>query len=83
MNPTKENAAGALPTPGTAQENTQDHSTVRDKQIATLTAKFALNGHSVHELSGGGFVVTRPWCGSRFCADYSELVNLGRVVGVL
>lgn len=56
----------------------------QSKALATIKAKFALRGHSVH---GGGnqdfIVVQKDWGHSRYCRDYAALIGFGRQLGVL
>jgi hypothetical protein len=54
------------------------------KALATIKAKFALHGHSVHDGSDHDFVVVqRSWGHSRYCRDYAALLGFGRQLGVL
>ena len=65
----------------TNQSTKSDHSTTNEKRLATLLAKFALNGHQVHQLADGGFIVSR-WCQTRIVPDFAGLVAVGRLMGV-
>ncbi len=54
------------------------------KALATIKAKFALRGHSVHDGSNKDFVVVQKgWGHSRHCRDYAALISFGRQLGVL
>jgi hypothetical protein len=45
------------------------------KALATLKAQFALCGHSVHEMAGGGYlVVATKWAG--LCREIPDLPTL-------
>jgi len=56
----------------------------RSKALATIKAKFALHGHSVHDGSNHDFIVVRMnWGHSRYCQDYAALIGFGRQLGVL
>lgn len=59
-----------------------DRSIAQDKTLATLVAAFALQGHSVHELAEGGFLVTR-WGMARACPSLDALQVFARQVGAL
>ena len=63
------------------QSTNSDDSTTNEKRLATLIAKFALNGHQVHQLADGGFIVSR-WCQTRVVPDFAGLVAVGRLMGV-
>lgn len=52
------------------------------KSLATIVARFALRGHSVHQLSEGGFLVCRHGL-SKHCPDMPSLVHFARVTGVM
>lgn len=52
------------------------------KTIATIIARFALRGHSVHELAEGGFLECRHGL-SKHCPDMPSLVHFARVTGVM
>ena len=52
------------------------------KAIATLTAKFALRGHTVHPGDEGDFLVSR-WGMSRWCRDLAALRDFAVTVGAL
>ena len=52
-----------------------------EKRLATLRAKFAMAGFSVHGLDDGGFLVCR-WNMSRACADLAALTAFARQTGV-
>jgi hypothetical protein len=53
------------------------------KERARWFAKFALAGHSVHELAGCGFLVVHPgWGMARECPDFSALIAFARQIGV-
>lgn len=77
----KEKATSGVCTTQAAIESQQHESTANSKLIATLRAKFALAGFSVHDLADGGFVVCR-WNLSRPCVDLAELVAFARQTGV-
>ena len=64
------------------QSTNNSDSTTTEKRLATLIAKFAINGHQVHQLSDGGFVVSR-WCQTRHVPDLAALVAVGRLMGVV
>lgn len=53
------------------------------KALAYLKAVFAMKGHAVHELSGGGFiVVATQWAGMcRECPDLHALRTFARQIG--
>lgn len=54
------------------------------KALATIKAKFALRGHSVHDGSSHDFIVVqKDWGHSRYCRDYAALIGFGRQLGVL
>jgi hypothetical protein len=55
--------------------------TDRSKRTATLLAQFALKGHVVHRLEGGGFLVCR-WGLVRACRDLEALEGFARQMGV-
>lgn len=52
------------------------------KSLANIIARFALRGHSVHQLSEGGFLVCRHGL-SKHCPDMPSLVHFARVTGVM
>jgi hypothetical protein len=54
--------------------------TTYEKRLASLIARMALAGHSVHKLQDG-FLVTR-WGMSRHCPDLAALIGFSRVLGV-
>lgn len=49
------------------------------KRAATLQARFALLGYTVHECATGGFLVGR-WDLSRYCGDLDALESFLRQV---
>lgn len=51
------------------------------KLQATLIAAFALKGHAVYELAGGGFLVSRVGP-TIACPDLVALAAYGRQIGV-
>lgn len=61
-------------------EPTETPCTDEGKTLATLKAKFALAGHSVHTLADGGFLVCR-W-GVRHVPDLHALAAFARQIGV-
>jgi hypothetical protein len=52
------------------------------KTVATLKAQFALRGHAVHEMAGGGFIICR-WGLVRACRDLEALQAFARKMGVI
>lgn len=80
--PAKENPAGAGLTKETAALILAQDEDIT-KTGATWIAKFALAGHSVHELAGGGFLVVHPgWGMARECPNLSALIAFARQIGV-
>jgi len=73
-------------TPGGNRANAEDESTqnvaivaagdAERKEQATLAARLAFKGYSLHELAGGGFLISR-WDRTAHCSD------LGAVAGFL
>lgn len=51
------------------------------KPEASLTAAFALKGHTVHKGQDGGFYVSRYGL-SRYCKDLKALQDFAKLVGV-
>jgi hypothetical protein len=51
------------------------------KQLAGVKAAFAMAGHTVHELSGGGFLVAR-WGLAKECPSLFALKHFARQIGV-
>jgi hypothetical protein len=51
------------------------------KPEATIKAAFALNGHTVHKGTDGGFYVSRFGL-SRYCKDLEALQDFAKLVGV-
>lgn len=51
-----------------------------EKRLATLKAQLAMRGFSTHEVSTGGFYVSR-WNLTRFCPDLGELESFAAQVG--
>jgi len=52
------------------------------KTEATLIARFALKGFTVHRLAVGGYLVAR-WNLTRHCADLQELQDFAQKVGAI
>lgn len=50
------------------------------KRVATLTAQLCLLGYAVHEVTTGGYFVSR-WDGTRYCAALADLDAFARQVG--
>lgn len=56
------------------------HTDTQAKLFATITAKLALAGHQVFELSDGGYLVAR-WGMTRACPSLEALHSFARMVG--
>ena len=87
MGSDEKKAAGMLDTPATADitqqklDHTSDSLTSNcNKQVATLTAQFALRGFAVHSLAEGGWLVER-WGLVRHCRDITALQEFSVQVG--
>ncbi len=53
------------------------------KALETLTAKFAMRGHLVHEGGNDDYIVVKSdWCMSRYCENFAALQRFASVVGV-
>lgn len=60
-----------------------DHRAGQDrKEFATLQAHLALRGHALHDLRGGGFVVTR-WNLNRHLPDLATVRAFAEQVGAV
>jgi hypothetical protein len=64
-------------------DSTQPNGTTQQvlaKAVFTQIAELALAGHSVHELSGGAFLVTKYGL-AKHCEDFEELQLFARKLG--
>ena len=50
------------------------------KEVATLAARLAFKGFSLHELAGGGFLIAR-WDRTAHCSDLRAVAGFLRRVG--
>lgn len=74
-----------VPAEANAEQSTGEASILAPKDAdakarANLIAALAMRGYAAHQLTEGGFVVTR-WGLHRFCADLPALAAFARQVG--
>ena len=85
IDPNKEKAPGAINAEGLTTHTTHDLNfatgTRHSKAMATQVAELAIAGHAVHQLKGGGFLVSKY--GHTFHAlDFAALQAFARRLGV-
>lgn len=65
----------------TNQRTDTCESTPDQKELATIIARLAIAGHSVHKGRERDYIVCK-WGMSRWCADFAALQEFARVLGV-
>lgn len=74
-------AAGQIAEQSAVNTAILQQSNDQGKAVATLVAQFALAGHSVHELTEGGFIVCK-FGYAKHCPDARALAGFAKIVGV-